>query len=165
MIFDEAENRLIDLTQDSKESQFSSKEVFCESLEFENSKINTKVYESENSESINNGGTTDYYQIDPKWKQAQDIIEARDMNFSQGNILKSAFCFNTKRHSGTSYVRELNKIIWFCQRELERLSKSNTVVENTQNSTAVENCESLKNTQNTSLEGVCESKDIDATLW
>ena len=71
--------------------------------------------------SANNGGTTDYYQIQPNWKQAQDIIEARDMNFSQGNILKAAFCFNTPRHSGTDYERELNKIIWFAQRELERI--------------------------------------------
>ena len=75
----------------------------------------------ETPKSANNGGTTDYYQIQPNWKQAQDIIEARDMNFSQGNILKAAFCFNTPRHSGTNYERELNKIIWFAQRELERI--------------------------------------------
>ena len=75
-------------------------------------------------ESTNNGGTTDYYQIHPSWKQAQDIIEARDMNFAQGNILKAAFCFNTNRHDGTTYTRELNKIIWFCQRELERIQKN-----------------------------------------
>lgn len=71
--------------------------------------------------SVNNGGTTDYYQFDPQWKQVQDIIEARGMNFSQGNILKAAFCFNTYRHGGTNYERELNKIIWFCKRELQRL--------------------------------------------
>lgn len=70
----------------------------------------------------NNGGKTDYYQLDPKWEQAQDIIEARNMNFSQGNILKAAFCFNTQRHSGTNYERELRKIIWFAERELERIS-------------------------------------------
>ena len=120
MIFDETENRLIDLT--FEDSQTTSLEENCES--------------TESTEALNNGGTTDYYQIDPKWKQAQDIIEARDMNFSQGNILKSAFCFNTKRHSGTSYERELNKIIWFCKRELERLSKD------TQKTSKEENCNS-----------------------
>lgn len=71
----------------------------------------------------NNGGKTDYYKINPKWKMVQDIIEARDMNFSQGNILKAAFCFNTERHSGTDYERELNKIIWFCKREKKRINK------------------------------------------
>lgn len=72
--------------------------------------------------SKNNGGTTDYYQIKPQWKQAQDIIEERNMNFAQGNILKAAFCFNTERHTGTNYERELNKIIWFCNRELSRIN-------------------------------------------
>lgn len=69
----------------------------------------------------NNGGNTDYYKIQPDWKMAQDIIESRGMNFAQGNILKAAFCFNTPRHSGTNYERELNKIIWFCERELKLL--------------------------------------------
>ena len=73
--------------------------------------------------SINNGGETDYYRIDPEWKMAQDIIEARDMNFSQGNIFKVAFTFNTGRHSGTDYERDLNKIIYFAQRELQRIKK------------------------------------------
>lgn len=68
----------------------------------------------------NNGGNTDYYRIPNGAKMAQDIIEMRDMNFAQGNIFKAAFTFNTGRHDGTDYVRELNKIIWFAQRELER---------------------------------------------
>lgn len=72
----------------------------------------------------NNGGSTDYYKIDPSWRDLQDIIEDRGMNFAQGNILKSAFCFNSKRHEGTSYERELNKIVWFCNRELARINKN-----------------------------------------
>lgn len=76
----------------------------------------------------NDGGTTDYYQILPEWKQAQDIIEARGMNFSQGNILKAAFCFNTPRHRGTDYARELRKIIWFAQRELDSLETNQKVL-------------------------------------
>lgn len=71
----------------------------------------------------NNGGDTEYYDFDPSWKGCQDIIEARTMNFAQGNILKSAFCFNTFRHKGTSYERELNKIIWFATRELTNLKE------------------------------------------
>lgn len=71
----------------------------------------------------NNGGNTDYYNIDSNWKTAQDIIETRNMNFSQGNIFKSAICFNIDRHSATDYERELNKIIWFANRELERIKE------------------------------------------
>lgn len=73
--------------------------------------------------SKNNGGKTDYYAIQSNWKMAQDIIEDRGMNFAQGNIFKSAFCFNAGRHDATDYERELNKIIYFCKREKKRLKK------------------------------------------
>ena len=73
--------------------------------------------------SLNNGGSTDYYKFKKNWKECQDIIEDREMNFSQGNIFKSAFCFNIGRHNATDYTRELNKIIYFANRELERIKK------------------------------------------
>jgi len=69
---------------------------------------------------INNGGSTDYYRIDKSWSMVQDIIEDRELNYAQGNILKVAFTMNTGRHEGTTYERELNKIIYFAQRELDR---------------------------------------------
>lgn len=75
----------------------------------------------EKPSSENNGGSTDYYKLSPKWKDLQDIIEDRDMNFAQGNILKVAFTFNAGRHQSATYERELNKIIWFAQRELQRI--------------------------------------------
>lgn len=75
--------------------------------------------------SDNNGGSTSYYKLDPYWKECGDIIEARNMNYNQGNIFKVAFTFNIGRHSGTDYERELNKIIWFANRELELLKKGN----------------------------------------
>ena len=70
----------------------------------------------------NNGGETDYYKIKEEWKTAQDIIEAREMNFAQGNIFKVAFTFNIGRHQGTDYLRELNKMEYFIKREKERLN-------------------------------------------
>lgn len=76
-----------------------------------------------NNTSINNGGSTDYYQFEPEWKECADIIEARKMNYNQGNIFKSSFCFNIGRHNGTDYERELNKIIYFANRELKRIKK------------------------------------------
>ena len=74
-------------------------------------------------ESINNGGSTDYYKIKSEWKDLQDIIEDRNMSYSQANILKVAFTFNVGRHEGTDAIRDLNKIIYFAQRELNRLKK------------------------------------------
>lgn len=69
----------------------------------------------------NNGGSTDYYKLKTTWKDLADIMEDRRMNYNQGNIFKSAFCFNVGRHDGTSYERELNKIIYFAERELKRI--------------------------------------------
>jgi len=73
------------------------------------------------SNSINNGGDTDYYKIKDSWVMAQDIIEDRGMNYAQGNIFKAAFCFNQGRHEASSVERELNKIIYFAKRELKRI--------------------------------------------
>lgn len=80
------------------------------------------IYE-ENEVGHNNGGSTDYYKLSGM-KDLQDIIENRNMNFAQGNILKAAFCFNVGRHEGTSYERELNKIIYFANRELQRIKNN-----------------------------------------
>lgn len=111
----------------------------------------------------NNGGTTDYYQLDPQWKQAQDIIEARNMNFSQGNILKAAFCFNVARHNGTDYERELRKIIWFAERELAALEANRRVLADSlqeiNGRERIKIPDIVKNTQNTSTEEVCKPRD------
>ena len=71
--------------------------------------------------SRNNGGETDYYAIKDEWKSFQDVIEDRQMNYAQGNILKVACTFNIGRHNGTTYERELNKIIYFANREKQRI--------------------------------------------
>ena len=79
-----------------------------------------RIKEQANSE-VNNGGSTDYYKFKENWKECADIIEDRKMNYNQGNIFKASFCFNIGRHDGTSYERELNKIVYFANRELEGL--------------------------------------------
>ena len=73
--------------------------------------------------SRNNGGVTDYYALEPEWTTHQDVIEAREMNYAQGNIYKVACTFNIGRHEATTYERELNKIIFFANRELERIKR------------------------------------------
>ena len=76
-------------------------------------------------ETDNNGGTTDYYALDPKWTSHQDVIEAREMTYAQGNIYKVACTFNTARHGATDELREINKIIWFANRIREEILNKN----------------------------------------
>lgn len=111
-----------DLNLDSKTS-YSNKDLMKRDTKNLDSHDLLKMEEDEYDSSRNNGGKTDYYNIDKSWKTFQDIIEARDMNYAQGNILKVACTFNLGRHEGTTYERELNKIIFFAERELKRISK------------------------------------------
>lgn len=82
--------------------------------------VDTENFDIPNT-SNNNGGSTDYYKLKPEWKDGMDIIEDRGMNYSQGNILKVAMTLNLGRHEGTNYERELNKIKFFADRELNRI--------------------------------------------
>ena len=75
------------------------------------------VESRDESDATNNGGSTDYYKIDPEWKDLMDIIEERELTYSQANILKAAFTFNLGRHSGTDELRDINKIIYFAERQ------------------------------------------------
>jgi len=68
----------------------------------------------------NDGGTTDYYQFPEGIEQLQDLIEYRNMNFAVGNIFKAAWRLG---HGNSDTTRDLRKIIWFAQRELNRLDK------------------------------------------
>ena len=67
----------------------------------------------------NNGGDTDYYNIPKGASVLQDLIEYKNMNFSQGNIIKAVYRMNDYSHS--SAVRDLNKVIWYAQREIKRI--------------------------------------------
>ena len=66
--------------------------------------------------SKNNGGSTPkQYGIPKGTKDLQDLIEHKKMNFAQGNIFKAIY-----RDKG-NYEYDLNKIIWFANRELKRI--------------------------------------------
>ena len=68
---------------------------------------------------INNGGSTDYYKLPSTATDLQDLIEFKNMNFAQGNIFKAIYRLNNSHHSDS--IRDINKVIWFAQRELSRL--------------------------------------------
>jgi hypothetical protein len=65
------------------------------------------------------GWSSSYYRLPTGATELQDLIEHKDMNFAQGNIFKAVWRLGEK--TGTSKEYDLEKIIWFAQRELERL--------------------------------------------
>ena len=76
--------------------------------------------------SNNNGGKTDYYQLESApftISDFDDFAEWRGLNGNQFNIGKVVWTMNVGRHSGTDYIRELNKIKHYVDRELLRLSR------------------------------------------
>ena len=76
--------------------------------------------------SKNNGGSTDYYKLKSapfKIKDFDDFAEWRKLNGFQFNIGKVVWTMNVGRHSGTTYERDLNKIIHYAKRELKRIKK------------------------------------------
>lgn len=81
-------------------------------------------YEKDNS--INNGGKTDYYQLENapfKINDFDDFAEWRGLNGNQFNMGKVMWTFNVGRHSATDYERELNKVIHYANREKLRISR------------------------------------------
>ena len=72
----------------------------------------------------NNGGDTDYYRLPESVKKdnamIQDLIEHKKMNFAVGNIFKAAYRLDSDDHDT---IRDLHKIIWFANREIDRIEK------------------------------------------
>ena len=66
------------------------------------------------------GWSSHYYELPPEAEELQDLIEYRDMNFAVGNIFKAAYRLGRK--PGTDVKYDLEKIIWYAQRELSRCS-------------------------------------------
>ena len=67
------------------------------------------------------GGSTTYYDIPEGAMDLQDLIEWKNMNFSIGNIFKA--CYRLGQKSGQDDLYDINKIIFFAQREKFRLEK------------------------------------------
>lgn len=67
------------------------------------------------------GSTPQQYGLPEGATELQDLIEFREMNFAVGNIFKS--CYRLGNCSHSDRVRDLNKILWFTQRELKRSLK------------------------------------------
>lgn len=68
------------------------------------------------------GWSSEYYELPPGAVELQDLIEHREMNFAVGNIFKAAYRLGHKEN--TSAIYDLDKIIWFAQRERARLERN-----------------------------------------
>ena len=87
-----------------------------------------EVTNEKQDNSINNGGKTDYYQLNNApfpINDFDDFAEWRGLNSNQFNMGKVMWTFNVGRHNGTDYERDLNKIIHYANRELLRLKRGN----------------------------------------
>ncbi len=67
----------------------------------------------------NSGLHSDYYMLPEDCRELMDLIEHKDMSFAVGNIFKAAYRLGDKE--GTSKKYDLEKIIFFAQRELARI--------------------------------------------
>lgn len=68
------------------------------------------------------GGSTPSQYAVPSWvRELQDLIEYREMNFAQGNIFKAVYRSGHCSHSDE--LRDINKILFFAEREKKRLTR------------------------------------------
>lgn len=67
------------------------------------------------------GGSTSYYKLPLNCTDLADLIEYKKMNFNRGNIFKAAYRLGEKDTATEIY--DLNKIIWFAQREIARVAR------------------------------------------
>lgn len=65
------------------------------------------------------GGSSSYYSIPAGARDLLDLIEHKRMEFGLGNIFKAVYRLGEK--DGTTARYDLNKIIFFAQRELDRM--------------------------------------------
>ena len=68
------------------------------------------------------GLSSSYYELPEGCKELQDLIEYKNMNFARGNVFKAAYRLGDK--PGTDQIYDWEKIIWFANREIERLKNA-----------------------------------------
>ena len=64
-----------------------------------------------------NGGSSDYYELPLDCSMLQDVIWKKQMGFTQGNIFKAAYRWDTK----PDLTYNLEKIKWFAEDALRRI--------------------------------------------
>lgn len=67
------------------------------------------------------GSTADYYKLPDNSTQLQDLISHRDMNAQIGEIFRACYRYGRVAHSDKT--RDIKKILFYAQAELDRLGK------------------------------------------
>lgn len=67
------------------------------------------------------GSTASYYELPENASQLQDLISFKDMNAQMGEIFRATYRYGQVAHSERR--RDLNKIIFYAQAEINRLDK------------------------------------------
>lgn len=80
--------------------------------------IDDATEEDWNNLARNNGGTTDYYTVPANAETLNDLIDHKEMSWNVGNIFKACYRLNEKHSIDAVY--DLNKIIYYAQRELKK---------------------------------------------
>jgi len=83
--------------------------------------------------SENNGGATDYYDLPPVLSERptlEDLIEYKDMRHWRGEAFKALYALEERaarsNDSNSSEIREIYKVIYFCNRRLAMLDREET---------------------------------------
>ncbi len=72
----------------------------------------------------NNGGSTSYYRLPENASELQDLIEHTNMSWNYANIFKA--CYRAGKQEHSNELRDINKILWFAQRQKDLILESQT---------------------------------------
>jgi hypothetical protein len=70
---------------------------------------------------VSDGSSANYYTLPEGATQLQELISCRDMNAQMGEIFRACYRYGKVAHSPK--MRDIKKIIFYAQAELERLEK------------------------------------------
>jgi hypothetical protein len=74
-----------------------------------------------NTPAPSDGSTASYYELPAGAKELQDLIAYRNLNAQMGEIFRACYRYGLVPHS--PHERDLKKIIFYAQAELDRLAK------------------------------------------
>lgn len=70
---------------------------------------------------VSDGSTANYYKLPDGAKELQDLISYRNMNAQVGEMFRATYRLGQVSHSPC--IRDLKKIIFYAEREIERIEK------------------------------------------
>jgi len=79
------------------------------------------VEEQWDTKEHSDGSSADYYVLPGDARQLQDLISFRNMNGQMAEIFRACYRYGQVAHSPR--IRDIKKILFYAQAELERLEK------------------------------------------